>query len=82
MSRPILAPLVVALSALLVAPQIQAEPTAPLFVVEQQRSALVTRLAKQWSDDFAVLPATGDSPMSNCRVRCFRSEPTGCLLSP
>ena len=56
MSRPVLAPLVVALSALLVVPQIQAEPTAPLFVVEQQRSALVTRLAKQWSDAFAVLP--------------------------
>jgi len=51
-----LAPLAVALSAFLVAPQIQAEPTAPLFVVEQQRSALVTRLAKQWSDAFAVLP--------------------------
>jgi hypothetical protein len=56
MSRSVLAPLAVALSALLVAPQIQAEPTAPLFVVEQQRSALVTRLAKQWSDAFAVLP--------------------------
>ena len=56
MSRPILAPLVVALSALLVVPTLQAEPTAPLFVVEQQRSALVARLAKQWSGDFAVLP--------------------------
>ena len=56
MSRPVLTPLVVALSAFLVAPQIQAEPTAPLFVVEQQRSALVTRLAKQWSDAFAILP--------------------------
>jgi hypothetical protein len=56
MSRPVLAPLVVALSALLVVPQIQAEPTAPLFVVEQQRSALVARLAKQWSGDFALLP--------------------------
>jgi len=56
MSRSVLAPLVVALSALLVVPQIQAEPTAPLFVVEQQRSALVTRLAKQWSDAFALLP--------------------------
>jgi len=57
MPRSMLAPLAMALSALLVAPQIQAEPTAPLFVVEQQRSALVTRLAKQWSDAFAVLPA-------------------------
>ena len=56
MSRPVLAPLVVALSALLVVPQVQGEPTAPLFVVEQQRAALVTRLAKQWSDAFAVLP--------------------------
>ena len=53
MSRPVLVPLVVALSALLVVPQIQAEPTAPLFVLEQQRSALVSRLAKQWSDAFA-----------------------------
>jgi len=56
MSRPVLTPLVVALSALLVVPQIQAEPSAPLFVVDQQRAALVTRLAKQWSDAFAVLP--------------------------
>ena len=56
MSRPVLAPLVAALSALLVVPQIPAEPTAPLFVVEQQRSALVSRLAKQWSDAFATLP--------------------------
>ena len=56
MSRSVLAPLAVALSAVLVFSQIQAEPTAPLFVVEQQRSALVTRLAKQWSDAFAVLP--------------------------
>ena len=38
------------------APQIQAEPTAPLFVVEQQRSALVSRLTRQWSDAFALLP--------------------------
>ena len=56
MSRPMLAPMVVALSALLVTPQIQAEPTAPLFVVEQQRSVVVTRLAKQWSDAFAAMP--------------------------
>ena len=56
MSRPVLAPLAVALSALLVVPTLQAEPTAPLFVVEQQRSALVSRLVKQWSDAFAVLP--------------------------
>jgi len=33
-----------------------AEPTAPLLVVEQQRAALVTRLANQWPDAFAVLP--------------------------
>jgi len=56
MPRPILAPLVVALSAFLVVPTLQAEPTAPLFVVEQQRAALVSRLAKQWSDSFAALP--------------------------
>ena len=54
---PLLAPLLVALAALLVVPSLQAEPTAPLFVVEQQRSALVTRLAKQCSDAFAVLPS-------------------------
>ena len=56
MSRFVLAPLAVALSALLLAPQVLADPSSPLFVVEQQRSALVTRLAKQWSGDFAVLP--------------------------
>ncbi len=56
MSRPVLAPLAVALSALLIVPTLQAEPTAPLFVVEQQRSALVSRLVKQWADAFAVLP--------------------------
>ena len=56
MSRSVLTPLAVALSALLVAPQIQADPTSPLFVVEQQRSALVSRLARQWSDAFAALP--------------------------
>ena len=56
MSRFVLAPLAVALSALLVVPPIQADPTSPLFVVEQQRSALVSRLARQWSDAFASLP--------------------------
>ncbi len=56
MSRFVLAPLAVALSALLLAPHSLADPSSPLFVVEQQRSALVTRLAKQWSDAFAVLP--------------------------
>ncbi len=56
MSRPVLTPLVVALSALLVVPQIQAEPTAPLFVVEQQRASLVSRLSAQWSGAFAALP--------------------------
>ena len=56
MSRNVLAPLAAALSALLVVPQLQAESTAPLFVVEQQRSSLVSRLAKQWSDAFALLP--------------------------
>ncbi len=56
MPRPILAPLAVALSALLAVPSLQADPTAPLFVVEQQRSALVSRLARQWSDAFAALP--------------------------
>jgi len=56
MSGLVLAPLAVALSALLLAPQAIADTTSPLFVVEQQRSALVTRLAKQWSDAFAVLP--------------------------
>jgi hypothetical protein len=56
MSRSVLAPLAVALSALLVVPPIQADPTSPLLVVEQQRAALVSRLARQWSDAFAVLP--------------------------
>ncbi len=56
MPRSVLAPLAVALSALLVAPPIQADPTSPLFVVEQQRSALVSRLARQWADAFAALP--------------------------
>jgi hypothetical protein len=56
MPRPILAPLAVALSVLLAVSPIQADPTSPLFVVEQQRSALVSRLARQWSDAFAVLP--------------------------
>ncbi len=57
MPRPILAPLVVALSALLRRPH-GLTPTllSPLFVVEQQRSALVSRLTRQWSDAFALLP--------------------------
>jgi hypothetical protein len=55
MFGPVLAPLLVALAAVLVIPSLQAEPTAALFVVEQQRSALVTRLAKPWSGALAVL---------------------------
>ena len=57
MSRPVLAPLPVALPAVIVVPSLQAEPTASLSVVEQQRSALVTWLAKPWSDAIAVLPS-------------------------
>jgi len=56
MPRSVLAPLAVALCALLAVSPIQADPTSPLFVVEQQRAVLVTRLARQWSDAFAVLP--------------------------
>ena len=56
MPRSVLAPLAVALSAFLVVPPLQADPTSPLFVVEQQRAALVSRLARQWADAFAVLP--------------------------
>ena len=56
MSRSVLAPLAVALSALLAVPPIQADPASPLFVVEQQRAVLVSRLARQWSDTFATLP--------------------------
>ena len=33
------------------------EPTAPLLVVEQQRSTLVARLAQQWGPGFDALPA-------------------------
>jgi hypothetical protein len=55
MSRSVLAPLAVALSALLLAPVVSADPSSPLFVVEQQRSALVSRLARQWSDAFAAI---------------------------
>jgi len=57
MFRPVLAPLLVVLSAFLVNSSPRAEPPAPLFVVEQQRSALVTRLDSQWSDAFAGLPS-------------------------
>lgn len=57
MSRSVLAPLAVALSALLIVPVCAAEPMAPLFVVEQQRAALVARLSRQWSEAFAALPA-------------------------
>jgi hypothetical protein len=45
-SCPILAPWAVTL----VAPRTRVDPTSPLFIVEQQRPALVSRLAKQWSD--------------------------------
>jgi len=47
----------VVLSAFLVNSSPWAEPPEPLIVVEQQQSALVTRLAKQWSDAFAGLPS-------------------------
>jgi len=57
MSYSLLAPLAVALSALVAAPGFAAEPTAPLFVVEQQRAALVAQLSRQWSGAFAALPA-------------------------
>ena len=57
MPRSVLAPLAVALSALLLGPHALADTTSPLFVVEQQRSALVSRLSRQWADAFALLPA-------------------------
>ena len=57
MSRPVHAPVFAALVALLAAAEPLAQPTAPLFVVEQQRAAIVARLSKQWSEAFAALPA-------------------------
>ena len=57
MFRFVLAPVVAALALLSVVPPLQAEPTAPLFVIEQQRAALVARLSRQWLEAFAALPA-------------------------
>jgi hypothetical protein len=56
MSRPVLAPLAVTLSALLLAPVVSADPSAPLFLVEQQRATVVSRLVRQWADPIAALP--------------------------
>jgi hypothetical protein len=56
MPRSVLAPLAAALSALLLGPHALADTTSPLFVVEQQRFALVSQPSRQWADAFALLP--------------------------
>ena len=44
------------LGIVLMSPAVRADPLSLLFVVEQQRAAIVAKLARQWTDAFAGLP--------------------------